>query len=229
MFNTSEATNEYNLLNDFLNTSFIDEGGVYNQNDPQMLFSDQSLIKFLDIPPAQPNLPPEPAQKGVIEPTNNASTTPSTRPLNKAQEKYYMIAADPAGSASGEERMKKLLQAKYDAGLLKPYNYVKGYTRLSKHMEDTMQSSSKQRILKQLDQFRPKFRHRMQRLTDVELVMVEMWFERKLMEYDRVFASMAIAACCGRRTGEIFRGNNQMSELIGKHVEELRDVSLSGD
>jgi hypothetical protein len=44
------------------------------------------------------------------------------------------------------------------------------------------------------------------------------------MEYDRVFASMAIPACCWRRTGEIFRGNKEMAELIRVPMEELRDV-----
>jgi len=57
--------------------------------------------------------------------------------------------------------------------------------------------------------------------------MVEMWFERKLMEYDRVFASIAIPACCWRRTGEIFRGNREMAELIHVPVEQLRDGKLS--
>jgi hypothetical protein len=54
---------------------------------------------------------------------------------------------------------------------------------------------------------------------------VEMWFERSLMEYDRVFASMAIPACCWRRTGEIFRGNREMAELIHVPIESFRDVS----
>lgn len=121
--------------------------------------------------------------------------------------------------------MNKLLKAKYDAGLLKPFNYVKGYARLNQYMEKNMQQISRQKILRQLDKFRPKFRERMQSLTDIELILVEMWFERSLMEYDRVFASMAIPACCWRRTGEIFRGNNEMAQLIDVPVEGLRDVS----
>lgn len=137
-----------------------------------------------------------------------------------------MTAADPSGSDPPEERMNKLLKAKYDAGLLKPFNYVKGYARLNQYMEKHMQQASRQKILRQLDKFRPKFRERMQSLTDIELILVEMWFERSLMEYDRVFASMAIPACCWRRTGEIFRGNKEMAQLIGVPIESLRDVSL---
>lgn len=138
-----------------------------------------------------------------------------------------MTAADPSGSDPPEERMNKLLKAKYDAGLLKPFNYVKGYARLNQYMEKNMKQSSRQKILRQLDKFRPKFRERMQSLTDIELILVEMWFERSLMEYDRVFASMAIPACCWRRTGEIFRGNKEMAELIGVPIESLRDGKLA--
>jgi hypothetical protein len=37
---------------------------------------------------------------------------------------------------------------------------------------------------------------------------------------------MAVPACCWRRTGEIFRGNKEMAELIHVPVERLRDVSI---
>jgi len=36
---------------------------------------------------------------------------------------------------------------------------------------------------------------------------------------------MAVPACCWRRTGEIFRGNKEMAELIKVPVEDLRGVS----
>jgi hypothetical protein len=117
------------------------------------------------------------------------------------------------------------MKAKYDAGLLKPFNYIKGYARLSSYMDGHIAPASKQKILRQLDRFRPKYREKVQGLTDMELVYVEMWFEKSLMEYDRVFASMAVPACCWRRSGEIFRGNKEMAELIHVPVEELRDVS----
>jgi hypothetical protein len=134
------------------------------------------------------------------------------------------MEADPAGNDTPEERMNRLLRAKYDAGMLKPFNYVKGYARLQAYMDGHMDPASKQKILRQLDRFRPKFREKVQALTDIELIYVEMWFEQSLMEYDRVFASMAIPACCWRRTGEIFRGNRDMAELIHVPIERLRDV-----
>jgi len=56
-------------------------------------------------------------------------------------------------------------------------------------------------------------------------VLVEEFFERLLLDYDRVFTSMAIPACLWRRTGEIYRGNKEFAALINVALDELRDVS----
>ena len=234
MFNTSEVTSEYNLLNDFLSTSLLDENGMFSTEDFQGTYHDPSLTNSMAVSLGAPNgelfpsLGPSalqvPNQSTAAARGAEISRPASAAPNDKAQEKYYMTAADPSGTDPPEERMNKLLKAKYDAGMLKPFNYVKGYARLNQYMEKHLHASSRHKILRQLDEFRPKFRERMQKLTDIELVLVEMWFERSLMEYDRVFASMAIPACCWRRTGEIFRGNREMAELIHVPIEQLRDV-----
>jgi transcription activator of gluconeogenesis len=234
MFNAPEVTNEYNLLSDFLSNSLLDDGSMYQGEDLQGIYSDTSLINSMTTPLTGNNpsfLQQQQQQSQLALPTQNQNAQgnsiqrPSSAVGNdKARETYYMTAADPSGTDPPEERMNKLLKAKYDAGLLKPFNYVKGYARLNQYMEQNLQPLSRQKILRQLDKFRPKFRERMQGLTDIELVYVEMWFERSLMEYDRVFASMAIPACCWRRTGEIFRGNKEMAELIDVPIESLRDV-----
>ena len=227
MFNAPEVTNEYNLLNDFLNNSLLDEG-VLLPDDASKFYTDQPGAM---VPGAVPNATLSSAsQQGALAPGNlagNAISRPTSAiPTDKARE-YYLQAADPTGNDAPEERMQRLLRAKYDAGMLKPFNYVKGYARLSAYMDGHMHTGSKQKILRQIDRFRPKFREKIQALTDIELIYVEMWFERSLMEYDRVFASMAIPACCWRRTGEIFRGNKEMAELIHVPFEKLRDVSVS--
>ncbi|KAL9030876.1 MAG: hypothetical protein Q9196_001049 [Gyalolechia fulgens] len=235
MFNAPEVTNEYNLLNDFLSTSLLDDGAMFSADDAQGLYSDPSLINTVA---ANSNghrgqrFPTQPSRFLGRSQTPAASTGdvdgPSiAMPADKARENYYMTAADPAGNDTPEERMEKLLKAKYRAGMLRPFNYVKGYARLNEYMDKHMQPASRQKILRELDRFRPKFRERMQTLTDMELVLVEMWFERSLMEYDRVFASMAIPACCWRRTGEIFRGNKEMAQLIHVPIEQLRDGKLA--
>lgn len=235
MFNANEVSDEYNLFNDFLSTSLFDESGMFSTED-MTAYNDPSFMNSMNVSltgsngeflaGAQPN-PGAIGQQNLAVQGPAISRPASAKPISdKAREKYYMTAADPAGTDPPEERMNKLLKAKYDAGLLKPFNYVGGYARLNKYMEKNMKPSSRHKILMQLDRFRPKFRERMQSLTDIELVLVEMWFERSLMEYDRVFASMAIPACCWRRTGEIFRGNKEMAELIHVPIESLRDVRL---
>jgi hypothetical protein len=223
MFNAPEVTNEYNLLNDFLSTSLLDDGAMFSGDNNQALYTD-AAIEPVDsegayLQTAQPSLRPLPTEERARRSSVIATS-------DKAKETYYLTAADPSGSDAPDARINKLLQAKYDAGMLRPFNYVKGYAKLDKYMEQHMQQTSRQKILRQLDKFRPKFRERMQSLTDIELIKVEMWFERCLMEYDRVFASMAIPACCWRRTGEIFRGNKEMAELIHVPIENLRDVRI---
>ena len=232
MFNAPEVTNEYNVLNDFLSTSILDDGAALPGDDG--LPSDPLLTNALagqqsslnnsthsNLQHGHLQLP----MNGANNRLTNMSRPPSAKSNDKAREAYYLTAADPSGSDTPDVRMRKLLDAKIEAGMLKPFNYVKGYARLSHYMDQNMQPISRQKILRQLDKFRPNFRIRMKSLTDSELVMVEMSFEQHLMEYDRVFASMAVPACCWRRTGEIFRGNQEMAELIHVPIEKLRDVS----
>ncbi|KAH8677914.1 hypothetical protein BX600DRAFT_140028 [Xylariales sp. PMI_506] len=224
-----EVHHEFNLLNDFLNTSLLDDSrGI--PEDPTLFRSNQP-----DMPnfPGSNNglLPPSATQTSSLLAPNaehgiSISRPASVVPTDKTRE-FYLQAADPSGNDTPEERMQRVLKAKYDAGLLKPFNYINGYARLGKYMDSHIAASSKQKILRQIDRFRPKFREKIQNLSDMELIIVEMWFERTLLEYDRVFASMAVPACCWRRTGEIFRGNKEMAELIHVPVEKLRDGKIS--
>jgi hypothetical protein len=234
MFNSTEVHDEYNLLNDFLSNSLMDDGHIYTGDDIHGIFSDPSLTNPIGVMASgSAMLPPNATQNQLqLPPPQTTVGTPLTRPVSglssdKARMEYIMTAADPAGNDTAEERLNKTLRTKYDAGLLKPFNYAKGYARLNAYMEQNLHQNSRIKILRQLDKFRPKFRERMQSLSDIELVRVEMWFEKSLMEYDRLFASMAIPACCWRRTGEIFRGNKEMAELIGVPFGQLSDVSVN--
>ncbi|TVY31159.1 Regulator of drug sensitivity [Lachnellula hyalina] len=226
MFNAPEVTTEYNLLNDFLNNSLLDDGALL-PDDTSNFYSDHSGAM---LPGGANNAAgtQQPASLGAPSNAQGSSISrpASVLPTDRARE-YYLQAADPTGNDAPEERMQRLLRAKYDAGMLKPFNYVKGYARLSAYMDGHIHATSKQKILRQLDRFRPKFREKIHALTDIELIYVEMWFERSLMEYDRVFASMAIPACCWRRTGEIFRGNKEMAELVHVPIEKLRDGKIA--
>lgn len=236
MFNAPDINNEYNLLNEFLTSSLLEDPTLLPSDEIQALNSDLSLSNILaaSINSGGAQYLPSPLRNRAAEmlqtssnQTTSAPRPKSAKPTAKDEDKYYMTIADPSGNDTPEERMNKVFMAKYNAGMLRPFNYIQGYARLHRYMDQNMQPGSRQRILRQLDKFRPKFRERMQSLTDMELTFVEMWFERSLMEYDRVFASMAIPACCWRRTGEIFRGNKEMAELIHVPIEKLRDASIS--
>ncbi|KAL2024145.1 hypothetical protein VTK56DRAFT_9925 [Thermocarpiscus australiensis] len=219
-----EVTNEFSLLNDFLQASLFDESALLSDN-PNPADSGSGFVNSSAM------LPPSAVQGNAMLPPNTEqakviSRPASALPTDKARE-YYLQAADPTGNADPAERMEQLLQAKYKAGMLRPFNYVKGYARLSNYLDTHVAPASKQKILRQLDRFRPKFREKMKDLVDMDLVRVEMWFEERLMECDRVFASMAVPACCWRRTGEIFRGNKEMAELIKVPVEDLRGGKIA--
>lgn len=146
---------------------------------------------------------------------------------DSARDKFFLTAADPSTEISPEERLKQVINAKLEAGLLQPYNYAKGYARLQSYMDNYMNQSSKQRILKPLSVFRPAFRAIARTLKDVDLILVEENFERMLLDYDRVFTSMAIPACLWRRTGEIYRGNKEFASLVEVSADDLRDGKLA--
>lgn len=50
-------------------------------------------------------------------------------------EKFFLTAADPSDGRL-EDRLTEVINAKYEAGFLKPYNYVNGYARLQKYMDN---------------------------------------------------------------------------------------------
>lgn len=157
--------------------------------------------------------------------TNQATHQPAIS--DAARDKFFLTAADPTTEISPEERLKQVIKAKLEAGLLQPYNYAKGYARLQSYMDNYMNLSSRQRILKPLSVFRPAFRAIARTLKDVDLVLVEESFERMLLDYDRVFTSMAIPACLWRRTGEIYRGNKEFASLVGVLTDDLKDGKLA--
>ena len=115
-------------------------------------------------------------------PSNSAAgeTTTPILPAATKTEKFLLTAADQE-SGSRDERLNSVIQSKYEAGLLKPYNYVKGYARLSRWMDrkyvllllfslpasysylrlpfpPSVSQESKQQILQPLSVLRPKFR-----------------------------------------------------------------------
>jgi hypothetical protein len=81
--------------------------------------------------------------------------------------------------------------------------------------ENSVSQASIQAILRPMSIFRPAFRAIAQSLSDLDLIFVEEAFERLMLDYDRVFSAIHTPACLWRRTGEIYKGNKEMSVLTG--------------
>ena len=175
MFNNSEVTNEYNMLNDFLSNSLNDDGlfntndnGISSDaanvflNDPLLTGTASNTFQPLQQPqqrpqptfnPQQSQQRQQPQQNQLLPPPpkilEEISRPGSAFPVSEAtRNKFYMTAADPAGLSTGEDRLHKILKGKYDAGMLKPFNYVKGYARLNAYMAAHLSRESQVRILK---------------------------------------------------------------------------------
>ncbi|GEQ67787.1 hypothetical protein JCM33374_g1452 [Metschnikowia sp. JCM 33374] len=203
-----------NTINAFPDTSL--NGGQMRQ-EPQILPQNNNHLHD-----AESSIQPKILPAG---PTDGVNHQPVIS--DSARDKFFLTAADPTTEISPEERLKQVIKAKLEAGLLQPYNYAKGYARLQSYMDNFMNQSSRQRILKPLSIFRPAFRAIAKTLKDVDLVLVEESFERMLLDYDRVFTSMAIPACLWRRTGEIYRGNKEFASLVGVITDDLKDGKLA--
>lgn len=121
----------------------------------------------------------------IMPSSGNGSSTPQgpahvdPLPPRTKTERFLLTAADQ-DEGSRKERLASVIRAKYEAGLLKPYNHVKGYARLGRWMEHqyvpgsllfrddesnlhvygSVSSDSKQAILQPISVLRPKFRVR---------------------------------------------------------------------
>ncbi|KAF9220074.1 hypothetical protein BS17DRAFT_788178 [Gyrodon lividus] len=225
--------NEFSVLTDFLET--LDDGSFFTSPP-------QTVTPSLMSAPSYSSLPPDSVTNTYVthstpatEPTRSATTgppavlaeepAPSLLPSATKTEKFLLTAADQE-SGSRDERLNRVIRSKYEAGLLKPYDYVKGYARLSRWMDRNVSRQSKQQILQPLSVLRPKFRAVAQSLRDIDLVFIEEAFERLLLDYDRVFSAMGVPACLWRRTGEIYKGNREFTELVGVDGYMMRDGRL---
>lgn len=243
VFFSEHAGSEFSSLNDFLSMiddpSLLDEAPLYDdgsftdtvKTEGGMSANPQQQQQQQQQQPQQQQLGQQVRQpappSGPVVVANGREGTVVPQVSDSARDKFFLTAADPSEDISPEERLKQVIHAKVEAGLLQPFNYANGYSRLQKYMDNYMNYSSKARILRPLSVFRPAFRAVAQSLKDVDLVMVEEAFERMLLDYDRVFTSMAIPACLWRRTGEIYRGNKEFAGLVEVNVEDLRDGKLA--
>ncbi|KAG8738049.1 hypothetical protein FRC10_007329 [Ceratobasidium sp. 414] len=212
----STLGSEFSVLSDFLQS--LDSRGFQPFAPGSLMQESPQPREHMDLDPelsqqspgeypGQIQMPsPVPMQSPINTTTPvHADPTEPLLPAATKTEKFLLTAADQE-PGTRDERLARVIHAKYEAGLLRPYNYVKGYARLSRWMDHNMSNESKKQILQPLSVLRPKFR---------DLVFIEEAFERLLLDYDRVFSAMGIPACLWRRTGEIYKGNREFAELVG--------------
>ncbi|KAG6811297.1 hypothetical protein H0H92_008092 [Tricholoma furcatifolium] len=234
--------NEFAVLSDFLET--LDDSSFFT-NASATLTTSSSILSpaaYSATPPLQQptfavSTPTDDVVASSAPPNTQATSYESSQPKTEASsvdsvlpsatkaEKFLLTAADQA-SGTRNERLNRVIRSKYEAGLLKPYNYVKGYARLSRWMDRNVSPESKQQILQPLSVLRPKFRAVAQSLRDIDLVFIEEAFERLLLDYDRVFSAMGVPACLWRRTGEIYKANREFTELVGLEGYMMREGRL---
>jgi hypothetical protein len=109
---------------------------------------------FTTSPAVTPSLMPTPAFSQATPYISNSTSAPETTsdppvhhpeapaeeptppllPSATKTEKFLLTAADQE-SGTRDERLNRVIRSKYEAGLLKPYDYVKGYARLSRWMD----------------------------------------------------------------------------------------------
>ena len=128
-------------ISDFLDT--LDDGSFFTS--PQTVTpSLMSAPTFPDPAAAdniastyitQPTSATEPSRGATAEPhAAPEEPAPPLLPSATKTEKFLLTAADQE-SGSRDERLNRVIRSKYEAGLLKPYDYVKGYARLSRWMD----------------------------------------------------------------------------------------------
>jgi hypothetical protein len=129
---------------DFLET--LDEQAFFtggNVNADAFASAEPDVSGAIPPPPAgsdgtipesstSPGQQPQPQVNDLLQ--RYVDLVPPVLPSASLAEKFLLTAADPAPGTRGE-RLKRVIRAKYEAGLLKPYNYVKGYARLSRWMD----------------------------------------------------------------------------------------------
>jgi hypothetical protein len=129
---------------DFLET--LDDGSFFTQQQTGTVPSSMMTSPtFCDPPPGvMDRYVPEPSAgttesappppQGELSQKSTEEPAPVILPAATKKERFLLTAADQE-PGSRDERLNRVIRSKYEAGLLKPYNYVKGYQRLSRWMD----------------------------------------------------------------------------------------------
>lgn len=112
----------YHTFSDFLDT--LDERSFFTP--PTSVPPQTVSSNAYTLPATSAYVTPEQTERSV--------SVPNILPAPTKTEKFLLTAADQA-PGSRNQRLSEVIRSKYEAGLLRPYNYVKGYARLSRWMD----------------------------------------------------------------------------------------------
>lgn len=133
-FSSDLLGSEYAGMNEFLN--LLDESNLFPTSVNSSNSGSASPTLGMKVLSQQPSLQPPKGDGGGSELSSPRPST-SRHVSDSARDKFFLTAADPTGpDLSPEERLKEVIHAKLEAGLLKPFNYVKGYARLQQFMDN---------------------------------------------------------------------------------------------
>jgi hypothetical protein len=183
----NKARSDVTHHSEFLET--LDERSFFNPNAQAFVSSAApGNLNLTNLGNALPASDPSSSTQQLeqqIQPESLATQTssrPHTEHLEPVEvlpsatkaERFLLTAADQE-AGTRDERLARVIHAKFEAGLLRPFNYVKGYARLSRWMERkyiaiprcipqvvdsylSVSPESRQQILQPLSVLRPKFR-----------------------------------------------------------------------
>ncbi|OMJ28453.1 Regulator of drug sensitivity 2 [Smittium culicis] len=153
---------------------------------------------------------------------SNSQNISSVEQKKQMLEPYYLSVLNLEDS-SPEEKLRQILSSKYTTGVLKPFNYVNGYLRMHRFMEKNMSSASVTKLVGILSIYRSTFMSIIKTLTDVDVLVSEVAFEKLLFDYNHTFHTFGVPACLWRRTGEIFKANKQFADMVGLPIQYFRE------
>ena len=128
---------------------------------PHQLMPPPADFPGVSVRTSSPNIQAAHPLSASMQPSRSGSPLIGTgaHTPSSTTEKFLLTAADQS-EGTKEERLNRVIRAKYEAGLLKPFNFIKGYERLNTWMDLRWSAQSKQRALRIISGFRPSFRVR---------------------------------------------------------------------
>lgn len=127
---------------------------------------------------------------------------------------YLYVAANPIGT-NEKEKLNRVIQKKYEAGLLKPFPYYQSEVRMRAFAEMNFSTEGVIRILKLLDLMRSNISTIVDGLTELDFLVEEEAICRSLMDYERYLSAVSVPCCIWRRSGEVIKANASFLNLLG--------------